>query len=84
MVTQVFDRFLDLPDKQLVTLRRSGASLKEAILVSLLALVEKTAPMDLLEKARLNGSWGSVSIASGTTIEDIDNFLAEHLAPKEL
>jgi hypothetical protein len=84
VVTQVFDRFLDVPDTQLVSLRRSGASLKETILVSLLALAEETSAERLLEKARRHGNWGSVFIDSGKTIEGIDKFLAESFSQTPL
>ncbi len=82
VVTQVLVTSLSVSSQDLMQLRRAGASLKEAILVSLLALIKKDNSMALFEEARRNGNWGSVSIASGTNIENIDGFLAKHFSKK--
>ncbi len=83
VVSEVLGQSLAVSVEGFMALRQTGASLKEAILAHLIALLRQDRAQLVLKRARQNGNWGSVSIASGITVEDLDSFLATSFPGKK-
>lgn len=79
-VMQVFESFFAISPRDHQLLLQAGASLKELILSTVLAQMNHGQATALFKKARGNGNWGSVTILAGTSVEDLDAFLARHFA----
>lgn len=76
VVSEVLGQSLAVSVEDFMAFRQQGASLKEAILAHLIALQRHAQAQQVLKRARQNGNWGSVSIASGITVEDLESLLA--------
>lgn len=80
VVNQVFMQSLGVDEKRLAELNNRGATLKETIIASLLALLNEEDSLQLFNRAHQNGSWGSVTVAVGTTVETLETFLAQRFS----
>lgn len=77
VVTQVFAAGHSVSAQQFHALQDVGASLKEAVLATVLALMTSDDPEIVFADARSKGNWGSLLIAAGISIDSIDAFLAK-------
>lgn len=76
VVTQVSKTFLKNPEEDYATLQQEGATLKEAILASVLAQTQERKSMDVFALARQGGSWGSLLVSAGQSVESLEAFLS--------
>jgi hypothetical protein len=74
VVTQVSNQYLS--DRAIfAALRDRGASLKEAILATLLGELKGVSAVDLLDQAIQDGHWGTQLVSSRLTVESVESFL---------
>jgi len=79
VVTHILEHSFGAPEEQTRSLRDAGASLKEAVLATLLGTIRNADPRELFREARRDGSWGRLTIDRGTSIDMIESFIASRL-----
>lgn len=79
VVTQVCSQYLS-SQGVFMKLKERGASLKEAILATILAELKEASAQELYDQAVQTGHWGSLLAASRLTVDSIEFFLEKRFS----
>ena len=81
VVMQISEHYMPTPD-DFIELKSKGASLKEAILATVLAQLKEDSVVNVFEQAMKDGHWGGQLVASKLTVESLEKFLEDSFSSR--